>query len=306
MAHKISPPRNEAHKTTTKQAAHKKNTHTHTQKKTHTMTMIITTPGSSSLLLRQSSDYSSSSSIPTPPTSSPSSSPPGSYNGDHRLSRKAIRQNRLSERRRAQQEQQQQQQQQQEEEEEAKQRASLILLEQQQLRQQREYGVVIPSDVAYVEHFMMNDNNNTNETVFDFDQIYLYSDQDRQFSTDSKSFRITNYHTLLYRGEIVWKMETTCAGNQTHGVVGESSTCRLSDTVLRVRVTTKTGMHHPSSTTTTAASANGVVVNAGIRDQRVIPLQEILQNSAQMYQRRASSFSSSSLTDEVMYAEPLP
>jgi hypothetical protein len=133
-------------------------------------------------------------------------------------------------------------------------------------------GTIVPSDVVFVEQFLSDDSTHD----FDLNQVFLYSDQDRQFCTKTHTFRITYRHMLRYKGEIVWKLETVCHGSG-QGIRGESSMCRLYKTHLRVRIRHKTTDLWVGSGPTSSTI-----------DQQSIPLRDILLRSADKYQSEAS------------------
>ena len=101
-------------------------------------------------------------------------------------------------------------------------------------------GSVIPSDSAFLDYIDFGDGGS-----FDLQEMYLYSDQQRQFCTEDHTFHIIYSHTLRYKGDIVWQLTTTCYGT-SHGIIGESSSCTLSESSMRVRICRKAGGQHDS------------------------------------------------------------
>ena len=102
-------------------------------------------------------------------------------------------------------------------------------------------GSVIPSDSAFLDHVEVGDDGG----VFDLQEIYLYSDQERRFCIEDHTFHIIYSHTLRYKGDIVWQLMTTCLGT-SHGIIGESSSCTLSESSIRIRICRKAGGQHDS------------------------------------------------------------
>ena len=169
-------------------------------------------------------------------------------------------------------------------------------------------GKVIPSDVAYIDQMCNGPNN------FDMSQVMLYSD--RKFAVTNEmneqeatmmmfnedptatatatqgttrdsinKFQIIYVHTLQYKGEIVWQLETTCNGDGgINGMVGETSTCSLSGSMLRVRINSKYGSNDAS-----VASASTRASFSGTREKYAKSLQSILTESANEYHAFCSS-----------------
>ena len=96
-------------------------------------------------------------------------------------------------------------------------------------------------------------------------------------------FQIIYVHTLQYKGEIVWQLETTCNGDGgINGMVGETSTCSLSGSMLRVRINSKYGSSDASVASTRASFS-------GTREKYAKSLQSILTESANEYHAFCSS-----------------
>ena len=158
-------------------------------------------------------------------------------------------------------------------------------------------GKVVPSDSAYIDQMLSSSSSTTpnEDTCFDMDEVYLYSD--RKFAVEnedgdaattvpsspysspdwderkrSNRFQIMYVHTLQYKGETVWQLETTCDGDGIHGMFGETSTCSLSGSMLRIRIGTKQGG-----------------CDSGSREKYAKTIHSILSESANEYHQICSS-----------------
>ena len=159
-------------------------------------------------------------------------------------------------------------------------------------------GKIVPSDSAYIDQMLSSSSSTTpnEDTCFDMNEVYLYSD--RKFAVENEAgdgdaaaapsspyaspewderkrsnrFQIVYVHTLQYKGETVWQLETTCDGDGIHGMFGETSTCSLSGSMLRIRIGTKQGG-----------------CDSGSRERFAKSIDSILSQSANEYHQICSS-----------------
>ena len=162
-------------------------------------------------------------------------------------------------------------------------------------------GAVEPSDAAYVDAFLSPENTDEDGTAtLDLSQVYLYSD--RKFDTkhdsdddvpESERFLITDHHVLRYRGDIVWQLLTTCNGDG-EAMQGTCSSCRLTESTLRVRICHKRHHQQPHQRVGTSFDSNSFALASGgttttinTRNRYDLNLNDILLQSAIEYQSRA-------------------
>ena len=166
-------------------------------------------------------------------------------------------------------------------------KATTMRLAHTQQRKKIEIGNVIPCDAAFLDTL----DEEGEDSGFNLQEVYLYSDQERRFCQKYKTFHITYYHTMRYKGEIVWKLTTTSHGN-SRGIYGESSSCNLSESSIRVRIRQKAGGQH-NTTQKDHESEQLKLDEAGrVSNKRhVISLENILLNSAELCRSNHNSCS---------------
>jgi hypothetical protein len=84
-------------------------------------------------------------------------------------------------------------------------------------------GVVEPCDVAYLDLFL-------NNLTVDPKCVSMSNTEDQSYSETAQDYILTQTHELKYKGEVVWRIETTAKDEYR-------STCELINTGLQMNVT---------------------------------------------------------------------
>ena len=145
-------------------------------------------------------------------------------------------------------------------------------------------GMIVASDVAYVDQ-VLSSSSSSGTSTFDMNQLFLYSDRKFHTIKQNSQYVVSYTHSLLYKGETVWELETSCDCDTLNGRDGITSTCTLKENdtlIVRIanHVTTTTSDKNTNKTTTTRRSNTTVAK----RDRYVLSLTDILLQSAMNYE----------------------
>lgn len=171
---------------------------------------------------------------------------------------------------------------------------------------------IVPSDSAFVDYYLSEESND--DQKFDLRNVFLYcnrefvdgngyGDSTTSDFSNSATFHIKYKHELLYRGDVVWRYETTCYGDaMNQQMFGETITCHLTSKALRVRI------GHKSSATacsTSTARKSTIATTRTWHEQYTFKIDDILRKSAQEY-HNAVCVSSSTASTTTSSAVPSP
>ena len=133
------------------------------------------------------------------------------------------------------------------------------------------------SDAAYVDCFLNNSNNNIN---IDLRQFKLENSMKRYFYSDNKSYRIEYKHSLRYKGDLVWTLETYYTGS-FDTISGQSSSCHITmDGYINVRINRKSRHGNTSSSTSNSSSSRHT-------RKFKLNLYDIARRAAELYEQEA-------------------